>query len=151
TSTSAAEALRQRPAPAGPGVLDRKVDHLADHEARAPHLSEDRVGDVLASGEVAQTAEMPAPQRHQYAGLALAEQEGVGPHAALDRDARAETRAAKRPLGERDREPAFRDVVGRAQPPFRRRGEAHALQPLLRFEIDPGGRAAHETMDDGEL
>src|SRR2546425_638532 len=70
---------------------------------------------VLAPRQVAQPAQMAAPERHHHAGLALPEEQRVGTHAALEGDACAQARAPERALGEGDRQPPFRHVVRRAQ------------------------------------
>src|SRR5262245_58970545 len=86
----------ERPTPAVARRFDRDVHQIADDEALPTHLAEDRQRHLLAPCEIAEPAEMPAPEREQDTRLALAEEPRVGADAALDDDAGADPRAAER-------------------------------------------------------
>src|SRR5204863_106783 len=71
----------------------------------------------------------------------------IGPHALLEIDPHPEPGPAEGALGERDREPALAHVVQRAQQPLLGGREADPVQALLRLEVDPRRRAAHQAVD----
>ncbi len=96
--------------------------------------------------------EVLPPHRHQHAGLALAEQQGVRPHAALDATRAPSRGPAEAALGERHGEAALGDVVRGAQEALlrRRRGPRRWRRFSASRSIHGGG-AAHEPMDHGQV
>src|SRR5439155_10550307 len=84
----AAQPSLERLSPARPRGLHREIDEIADDEARAAHFTDHGERHFFSPGEIPEATEVTSPEGDHHARLALPEEQRIGAHALLERDAR---------------------------------------------------------------
>src|SRR5438309_1911907 len=108
-----APAVERRP-PALAHLDDGQAEQVVDLQPLPAHLPDRRHDDVVAARDLTEPRQVPPPDRDDDAAMALAEEKGVGPEAALELDAGADRRPGligDAALRQRHRETALGDIV----------------------------------------